>query len=248
MNKIYCDVGEVPKGKRRGSMKECAELGQVRYYGEKKMDKKMVSVAVELKNAKKNKSVGAAKQLENLKLKWSELQGKKNKLTREIKAIDDNDDEDTIDEQVKEKKVLVKDLVRVDKDIVKVKESIINTKKILEAAVAQEKEKEKEKEKDNAKKSSVVGVKKGSATNTKKEASAAKKPPSKKKLPSTKRKVSGGGKKTSNKKASNKKPSNKKPSIRKTNAKLSGGTFFPTAPPQNNHKKETGGDYVYICD
>ena len=40
MSNIYCDLGEVPKGKKRGSMKECAESGKISYWGEKKADKK----------------------------------------------------------------------------------------------------------------------------------------------------------------------------------------------------------------
>jgi hypothetical protein len=36
MSDIYCSIGKVPSGKRLGSMKECAELGQIRYYGIKK--------------------------------------------------------------------------------------------------------------------------------------------------------------------------------------------------------------------
>lgn len=41
-NKIYCGVGTIPKGKHRGSMKECIDAGQVRYYGVKKADPKLV--------------------------------------------------------------------------------------------------------------------------------------------------------------------------------------------------------------
>ena len=42
MSKIFCDVGEVPKGKKRGNMKECAELGKIKFWGEKKVDKKII--------------------------------------------------------------------------------------------------------------------------------------------------------------------------------------------------------------
>ena len=38
MSAAYCGAKEVPKGKRRGSMKECANASQIRYYGIKKID------------------------------------------------------------------------------------------------------------------------------------------------------------------------------------------------------------------
>ena len=41
MSKIYCGIGKVPKGSKRGSMKECVESGQIRYYGIKKIDPKL---------------------------------------------------------------------------------------------------------------------------------------------------------------------------------------------------------------
>ncbi len=42
-SKIYCGIGEVPKGMKKGTMKECMELGQVRLYGLYKIDSKIVS-------------------------------------------------------------------------------------------------------------------------------------------------------------------------------------------------------------
>ena len=50
MADIYCGIDDVPKGKRRGSMRECAEKKQVRYYGKYKVD----NIALE---AAKNKDV-----------------------------------------------------------------------------------------------------------------------------------------------------------------------------------------------
>ena len=45
MSDIYCGVSKIPKGQKRGSMKECAEKGQIRYYGIKKIDKKTMELA-----------------------------------------------------------------------------------------------------------------------------------------------------------------------------------------------------------
>ena len=39
---IYCGVDKLKPTNRRGTAKECAELKQVRYYGLKKIDKKIV--------------------------------------------------------------------------------------------------------------------------------------------------------------------------------------------------------------
>lgn len=38
MANIFCGIGNVPKGSRRGGMKECLEKKQVRYWGSKKID------------------------------------------------------------------------------------------------------------------------------------------------------------------------------------------------------------------
>jgi len=49
---IYCGIGDIPKNNRRGTMKECVEKGQIRYYGIKKID------SVTLKSLKKKESGG----------------------------------------------------------------------------------------------------------------------------------------------------------------------------------------------
>jgi len=40
MSKPYCGSGNIPKGSKNGTMKECAELNQVRLYGLNKIDRK----------------------------------------------------------------------------------------------------------------------------------------------------------------------------------------------------------------
>jgi hypothetical protein len=45
MSNIFCGIGKMPKKSRRGTMQECAEKGQVRYYGIKKVDKKALEFA-----------------------------------------------------------------------------------------------------------------------------------------------------------------------------------------------------------
>src|SRR5438105_1319796 len=45
MSNVYCGVGKMPKGQKRGTMRECAEKGQIRYYGIKKIDPKKIQLA-----------------------------------------------------------------------------------------------------------------------------------------------------------------------------------------------------------
>lgn len=45
MSKPYCGVGKLPKDSRIGTMRECAEKRQVRYYGIKKIDTKTIELA-----------------------------------------------------------------------------------------------------------------------------------------------------------------------------------------------------------
>lgn len=53
----YAGAGPVPKGKQRASMKEAAEMGQIRYYGIKKIDSKTIE------NAKKQSKPDTRKKL-----------------------------------------------------------------------------------------------------------------------------------------------------------------------------------------
>ena len=43
MTNIYCGIGKIPKNSKKGSMKECAEKGQIRLYGLYKVDPQIVS-------------------------------------------------------------------------------------------------------------------------------------------------------------------------------------------------------------
>ena len=53
MSKINCGIGELKKGERRGTMKECADKGQVRYYGLKKIDSRILNASKKInKNLK----------------------------------------------------------------------------------------------------------------------------------------------------------------------------------------------------
>ena len=39
---IYCGIGDVPKGKVRGTAEQCLKMNQVRYYGIEQLDPEIV--------------------------------------------------------------------------------------------------------------------------------------------------------------------------------------------------------------
>ncbi len=45
MTDIYCGIGKVPKKQRRGTPEECVEKGQIRYYGLKQIDQRLIDNA-----------------------------------------------------------------------------------------------------------------------------------------------------------------------------------------------------------
>jgi tRNA nucleotidyltransferase/poly(A) polymerase len=102
MSKAYCGIGNVPKGQKRGSMKECATSGQVRYYGLKKIDSKLVEFA---KQSKK----GSAKRNTIIEAKAT-IKGKINAITKKFKAEKDLAKKKLLNEQYKKLVVELKKL------------------------------------------------------------------------------------------------------------------------------------------
>ena len=75
MSKIYCGVGKIPKGHKLGSMKQCVDKNQIRYWGIKKIDPKLLTLA---------KKVGqGGESLDKLYIKLVTLRGR-------IKGINKN--------------------------------------------------------------------------------------------------------------------------------------------------------------
>ena len=58
---IYCGIGKIPKNKKMGSMKECAEKNQIRQYGVKKIDTKLLEHIEITKKSNKNSKEGESK-------------------------------------------------------------------------------------------------------------------------------------------------------------------------------------------
>ena len=99
MSNNYCVIGKLPKGQRMGTMKECIEKGQVRQYGLKKVDPKLLENA----KAKPAKSNERGKLME----KYGILSGKIKRLKGKIADADDKKD---IQKMKKEVTKLTKDL------------------------------------------------------------------------------------------------------------------------------------------
>jgi hypothetical protein len=94
---VFCGITHpVPKGHRIGSMKECLDLKQVRYYGLKKIDTKLAESVNVKKESKKD-----------LMIKIAGLRGKLTKLKRDI----DNS------KNFEEKKKIMNDYENVRKEI-----------------------------------------------------------------------------------------------------------------------------------
>jgi hypothetical protein len=72
--KVFCGISQpIPKGHKLGSMKECLELKQVRYYGLKKIDSKLAD-SINVKKESKSE----------LMIKIAGLRGKLSKMKRDI--------------------------------------------------------------------------------------------------------------------------------------------------------------------
>lgn len=89
---VYCGIGPVPKNSRLGSMKECADKKQIRYYGIKKVDPKLVEVAIGNENNKGErekvfkeiaKNKGKVKKLRD-KISATKEKNKKDELQKEL--------------------------------------------------------------------------------------------------------------------------------------------------------------------
>lgn len=95
MSDIYCGVGAVPKKSKLGSMKQCAEKKQIRYWGVKKIDTKMLALA-----QGKSKTAKDKKTREKVMVEVSAYRGKIRNLTKKLDGAKD----------AKEKSKLEKDL------------------------------------------------------------------------------------------------------------------------------------------
>ena len=95
--KIICGVKEPTKNERRGTMKECAEKKQIRFWGVKKVDKIMINKMTigkgknkeDDKNLSKNVIIGRARGFETRgkKIKIAIAEAEKEKDKKKIKKL-----------------------------------------------------------------------------------------------------------------------------------------------------------------
>lgn len=90
MSKPYCGVGKPPKGFKRATMKECLERGQVRYWGVKKIDSRLIEAS---KRPKKDKTYDEMtfKELSHVQTKYIVLR-KKYKKELELEKVQSKKD------------------------------------------------------------------------------------------------------------------------------------------------------------
>lgn len=124
MSDIYCGIEKIPKNKKRGSMKECAENGQIRYYGLKKVDSRLIENALNEKKLKASGTSKLDKKIEDLNIDAAGLSGKLKKILNQIKGEKNKD--------AKEK---------MEKEVEKIREKLKKIKQEVEAAEKQKKQK-----------------------------------------------------------------------------------------------------------
>ena len=90
--KIYCSIGAVPKGQKLGSMQQCAEKKQIRYYGIKKIDQKLLEAIKKGSKAKESR--------DKLAIKMVGLRGKISKLNKQIPTEKDKKEKEKLKKEV----------------------------------------------------------------------------------------------------------------------------------------------------
>jgi hypothetical protein len=106
--KVYCGIREPPKKSRRGTMKECAEMGKISYYGIKKIDSKTIKLIEKKKTEGKN--------LEKMKVKLIGLKSRIKKAKDMVKYEKDAKQKKKLEKQIKEKEKEYNDLLKSYRD------------------------------------------------------------------------------------------------------------------------------------
>jgi hypothetical protein len=96
--KVFCGITQPPKGHKIGSMKECLEKKQVRYYGIKKIDSRLVDSVNDNKASK----------LEIIS-KMASLRGRLDRLKKDVETTKNTNDKKKMieDYQMYRKEILM---------------------------------------------------------------------------------------------------------------------------------------------
>ncbi len=117
MSDIYCGIKKMRKGSRRGSMRECAEKGEVRYYGVKKIDSKILEIAKAPSKARNELNT-----VEKVRMKIIQTKGKMRKVINDMELKKNKEDS-------KKMKELKKDMDELKKEEEKYKKMLQDLKK-----------------------------------------------------------------------------------------------------------------------
>ena len=88
MPNIYCGIEKPPKGHSVGSMKECAEKKQIRYWGIKKVDSKLLEAVKRGSKAKETR--------DKLAIKMVTLRARVAKMTKDLAATKDKKEKERL--------------------------------------------------------------------------------------------------------------------------------------------------------
>lgn len=135
MSNVYCGVRDVPAGKKRGSMKQCAEKGEVRYYGLNKVDERLLEFLRDPKQKPMSRDKVFIK-MSSLKMKLKKMQivvsdaqkeSQKKKTATAIKKFEKL--RDTFNKKVEEYNKIVRLFNKLDKEREAEKKAELKAKK-----------------------------------------------------------------------------------------------------------------------
>ena len=118
---IYCGSKKVPKNKRIGSMIECAEKGQVSYWGLKKIDTRI------MENIKTKKKVSLDKSRTN-KIK---LDTRLKKMVKDLESTKDKEKKQSLKKDIEKTKTELEKATKIYKEAFKLSEEKKASKKIV---------------------------------------------------------------------------------------------------------------------
>ena len=116
---IYCGSKKVPKNKRLGSMIECAEKGQVSYWGLKKIDTRIID------NVKSKKKISLDKSRAN-KIK---LDARLKKMLKDLDSAKDKEKKQSLKKDIEKTKKELEKATKIYKEAFKLSEEKKNSKK-----------------------------------------------------------------------------------------------------------------------
>lgn len=160
MSKTFCGIADkVPKGKKRGNARECAEIGQVRRFGQFKLDQKQIDIvkAPKKDNVKFTReqllkqvvsAKGSIRRFGGRVKELEDRQSRKKLTPEEIDKLALNKRELKKAEDLLKKAIVRFKKVELDEEKIKIKEKKANEKKEAKEVMKAMKAKEKREKAD----------------------------------------------------------------------------------------------------